>query len=197
MGNKDFCVTILRFATLFGYTPRMRFDLVINVMVKRALLGQNLIVNGDGIQYRPFLHVKDAARAIITVIESDPVFINKNIFNVGNEELNFTIKDLAIEIQKHFPNINIEKAPSNNDVRSYKVKFKKFEHICQFKPEVNLLEGVTEIEEAYKTAQLVDMEDINYYNLQVMKKLVREQTMTYSLALSPRWASKDPLIQSK
>ncbi|MEK6824827.1 MAG: SDR family oxidoreductase, partial [Nanoarchaeota archaeon] len=187
LADSKFSVTILRFATLFGYSPRMRFDLAVNVMAKRALQGKNILLFGDGMQYRPFLHVKDAARAIITVMDEDKIITNKQIFNVGNEKLNFMIKDLVPLIHKHFPNVQVEKIENNKDNRSYNVSFRKFSRICNFQAQFGIEEGVKEIEQALKSGQLVNMDDAIYYNLEVMKNIIKGPLIDYSIASSPRW----------
>lgn len=187
LADSKFSVTALRFATLFGYSPRMRFDLAINVMTKRALQGKSIILNGDGVQYRPFLHVKDASRAIMTVMDEDQSIVNKQIFNVGNSELNFMIKDLVILMQKFFKDAPIERLEGNRDNRSYLVSFKKFERICNFKAIYNVEYGVNEIKAAYEKGELPNMDDIQYYNLEVMKKIITQPLMQYSLASTPRW----------
>ncbi len=189
MADSKFGVTILRFATLFGYSPRMRFDLAVNVMTKRALQGKSILLNGDGMQYRPFLHVKDAARSIMTVMKEEPYITNKQIFNVGNSKLNFMIKDLVPLIQSYFPESKIEKVESNKDTRSYQVNFKKFERICAFEALYDVEYGTKEIEQAFKSGELANMDDPIYYNLEVMKKIIKEPLITYSLASSPRWNS--------
>lgn len=191
MADSKFSITSLRFATLFGYSPRMRFDLAVNVMAKRALQGKTILLNGDGTQYRPFLHVKDASRAIINVMEEDTNIVNKQIFNVGNGDLNFQIKDLVPLIANYFPNTKIEQVEQNKDNRSYKVSFKKFEKVCNFKCLYNVQHGLKEIEESYKSGILANMDDINYYNLEVIKKIIKEPLINYSLASSPRWINGD------
>jgi nucleoside-diphosphate-sugar epimerase len=187
MADSKFAVTVLRFATLFGYSPRMRFDLAINVMSKRALQGQSILLNGDGMQYRPFLHVKDAARAIMTVMDEDPSITNKQIFNVGNSRLNFMIKDLVPLVQSYFQGSKIEKVENNRDTRSYRVSFKKFERICNFQALYDVEHGAKEITSATQEGKLVNMDDSKYYNLEVMKRIIKEPIMGYSLASTPRW----------
>src|SRR3989344_8176557 len=189
LADSKFSVTALRFATLFGYSPRMRFDLAVNVMAKRALQGKNILLNGDGLQYRPFLHVKDAAQSIITVLKEDPSIVNKQVFNVGNSDLNFKIKDLVPLIQSYFPGSSIEQVANNKDERSYRVSFKKFERICGFRPSIGIDHGVKEIESMYKSGTLTDMDSLNYYNLEIMKKVLQEPILKYSLASTPRWSN--------
>ncbi len=191
LADSKFSVTILRFATLFGYSPRMRFDLAINVMTKRALQGKSILLYGDGSQYRPFLHVRDAASSIITVLKEDTSIVNKQIFNVGNSQLNFMIKSLVPLIQSYFPLAPIEKVENNTDTRSYRVSFKKFDKICNFKAEYDVQRGVREIEEAHKSGELKNMDDPIYYNMEVMKTAIKEPLITYSLASTPRWSSVD------
>lgn len=188
LADSSFSVTSLRFATLFGYSPRMRFDLAVNVMAKRALQGKSILLFGDGTQYRPFLHVKDASRAIMTVMTEDPSITNKQVFNVGNSKLNFMIKDLVPLIKSYFPNSTIEKVENNKDNRSYRVSFKKFERICNFQALYGIEDGLKEIEGAYASGKLPDMDDFNYYNLEVMKRIIKEPVINYSIASSPRWA---------
>ena len=190
LADKNFSVTALRFATLFGYSPRMRFDLAVNVMTKRALQDKSILINGDGKQYRPFLHVKDAAHSIFYIMDADSSLVNKEIFNVGNEKLNFMIKDLVEEIAKYFPEVKIEQILFNKDRRSYRPSFNKLEKICHFNTSYNIKDAVEEINEAYKKGYLPDMDDKKYYNVEVLKNILKEPVMTYSLASTPIWENK-------
>ncbi|MFC1685694.1 NAD-dependent epimerase/dehydratase family protein [Nanoarchaeota archaeon] len=190
LADPSFSTTMLRFATLFGYSPRMRFDLAVNVMAKRILQGKPLFLHGEGMQYRPFLHVKDASRSIITIMDEDKAITNKQIFNVGNKNLNFRIKDLVKVIQAYFPNSKVERVDVGKDVRSYRASFKKFEKIFNFEAKYSIEDGLKEIEEAFKAGLLKDMDNEKYYNVEVMKKLIKEKLITYSLASGPRWVNE-------
>lgn len=189
LADSKFSITSLRFATLFGYSPRMRFDLAINVMAKRALQGKSILLHGDGIQYRPFIHVKDVSNAIILVMKEDIAIKNKQIFNVGNEELNFMIRDLVKKISSFFPNSQIEKLENNKDNRSYRVSFRKFDRIFNFKPKYFVEDALREIEKVYNEKILTDMDSETYYNLEIMKKILNKSIIIkdYSPASSPRW----------
>jgi nucleoside-diphosphate-sugar epimerase len=169
----------------------MRFDLAINAMTKRALQGLPILLDGDGSQYRPFLHVKDASKAIMLLIEEDSCIINKQIFNVGNSKMNFMIKDLVFLVQKFFPDSRIEKVEKNKDNRSYKVNFKKFERICGFEAEIDLEKGLEELKSAHENDLLKDMDNEIHYNVEVMKKIIKEPVFTYSLISTPRWNNSD------
>ncbi|MBI3334496.1 SDR family oxidoreductase [Candidatus Pacearchaeota archaeon] len=187
LADSRFSVSTLRFATLFGYSPRMRFDLAVNVMAKRALQGKSIMLYGDGTQYRPFLHVRDASRAILAVMSEDTSITNKQIFNVGNSRLNFMIRDLVPVVQGYFPSSQIEKIENNKDNRSYRVSFRKFERILGFQALHGIEYGLKEIEDAHKSGELANMDDPQYYNLEVMKRIIKEPLINYSIASSPRW----------
>src|SRR3989344_2849263 len=184
IADSKFSVTALRFATLFGYSPRMRFDLAINVMAKRSIQGKSIFLHGEGLQYRPFIHVKDVSKAIILVIKEDIAITNKQIFNLGNGNLNFMIKDLVKVINSFFPGSQIEKIESNKDNRSYRVSFRKFEKIFNFKAEYGVEDALKEIENYYKEGKLSDMDSEIYYNLEIMKRIIKEPVIKYSFALN-------------
>ncbi|TSC80409.1 MAG: NAD-dependent epimerase/dehydratase [Candidatus Peregrinibacteria bacterium Gr01-1014_25] len=170
LSSNDFRVTVLRFSTLFGLSRRMRFDLAINAMAKSGIDGKNLVVNGAGTQYRPFVHLLDAADAILDVLRAEPSVVRGQTFNVGGDHLNFTIQGLAEEVQKAFPDIAIDHATANVDVRSYQVRFQKIVDALGFKPRRGVLDGVEEIKRAAESGVLGSMDDKRYYNLAVMKE---------------------------
>src|SRR3989338_779728 len=185
IADSNFSVTLLRFATLFGYSPRMRFDLAINVMAKRGIQGKSILLHGEGLQYRPFIHVQDVSKAIISVIKEDTAITNKQVFNVGNGNLNFMIKDLVKKINSFFPNSQIEKLEGNKDNRSYRVSFRKFERIFNFKAEYGVEDALKEIEKAHKEGIFKDMDSEIYYNVEVMKKKIKNPLIIYSPAYTP------------
>ena len=121
----DFVVTILRFATAYGFSYRMRFDLVVNAMVLSLYKNRVIRVSGDGTQKRPLVHVKDIARAIIQVINADESKVNGEIFNVGSNDQNFRIIDLAHKIGDAI-GVDYEiQFYGDPDRRSYMVNFTK------------------------------------------------------------------------
>src|SRR5256885_15866533 len=88
-------ITALRMATLYGLSPRMRFDLAINLMVMNAVTRRAIYVLGGGHQWRPFVHVADAAQAYITTLEAPAEKVDRQTFNVGSNDTNYQIGDLA------------------------------------------------------------------------------------------------------
>ena len=160
--NSKLCVTSLRKATLFGMSPRMRFDLVVNTMTGSAFDKKKNTVNG-GNQWRPFLHVEDAAFIYKKFIEVDTKLINGKIFNVGNTKHNYQISKVAGIISK-ITNSKISKS-GNDDNRSYKVNFDKLSKVLNYTPQKGIAEGCKEILKAFKTKKIKNFRDINYYNI--------------------------------
>lgn len=184
LSSNDFRATALRFSTFFGLSPRMRFDLAVNAMTKRALRGENLIVNGAGTQYRPFVHVRDAVEALLLTLRADPAVVRGQIFNVGGDHLNFTIRGLAEEVQSAFPEIRIGHRDFNDDIRSYRVRFQKIREALSFTPRRSILHAVEEMREASSRGLLGNMEEEQYYNIAVMKRTHGRKTESSWLAVS-------------
>ncbi len=159
--SKKFIVNCLRKGTLYGPSPRMRFDLVLNTMTGSAIQDKKIILNG-GDQWRPFLHVDDAASAYIAILENDK--INGEVFNVGNNEQNFKIKDLAKIVKKLIPNTRILQS-NNPDKRSYKVNFDKITNVIGWKTTKRLEDGIVSIKNLFKSSKIKNYKDINYYNI--------------------------------
>lgn len=190
--SADFNVTVFRAATLFGLSPRMRFDLAINVMVKRAFQGHPLVVHGEGMQYRPFLHVQDAAEALIHVVERQDNAAAGKIINLGSDAMNYKIRDLAEAIHKYFPHLELKTAPESADARSYRVTFEKLRETLGIVPKRNLDFAVKELVQAFKDGVLGNLDDDRYYNLMVLKKLNPTFSTFYSPAATPNWSGVLP-----
>lgn len=147
--------TILRFGTLFGLSPRMRFDLVINLFLIQALTKNKITVNG-GDQFRPFLHVQDAAESLIFSLENELT----GTYNVVSE--NYTIREAAEKIQD-LTGCEIEFSDENKDNRNYKVSGKKIKQMG-FEPNKNIEFAYTEIKNAFDNGSFKNFEDAKYSN---------------------------------
>jgi len=187
LNSADFSVTILRLSTLFGYSPRMRFDLAINVMAKRAIQGLEIMLHGDGQQYRPFVHVKDAAKTITTILELDANKISGKVYNVGRNEMNYKISDLAHEVAGYFPGSQLKKVPHNADSRSYRVSFDRLRQELGIVPEKTVKDTVIELQAAVKNGALTDLEADRYYNIKVIKSTTKAMDSFYSPAATAMW----------
>jgi nucleoside-diphosphate-sugar epimerase len=152
--HPDFCVTVLRHATAYGVSPRMRFDLVLNLMTLHAFKRRRIFIMGGGEQWRPIVHVRDIAQAFIAVLEASVSKVNGEIFNAGSTGQNFQILQLAAMVKGVMPDISIEIAPDDPDRRTYHVSFDKIRHVLDFKTQYTPIAGILEIKEALERAQI-------------------------------------------
>ncbi|MEZ5785520.1 MAG: SDR family oxidoreductase [Xanthobacteraceae bacterium] len=150
----DFVVSVLRFSTLFGMSARMRFDLAINGMTEGAWRTGRLPLMRDGSQWRPMIHVRDAARAIEFTLTARPDAINGQVFNAGSSRQNVQIGSLAERIAKLAPrDVKIEWY-GDPDLRSYRVNFDRIAALG-FDTTVSIDEGVAEIVAALESNRVV------------------------------------------
>lgn len=145
LGDDKFCVTALRQATVFGFSHRMRFDLVVNGMVGDYYKYGYFNLLRDGTQWRPHIHVKDTARGFITVMEEDREKVNKEIFNVGSNDMNIQILKLGEKICKGIKKPFKNKWYGDPDKRSYRVNFDKINKVLGFKTKYNIEDASKEI----------------------------------------------------
>jgi nucleoside-diphosphate-sugar epimerase len=144
LANRNFCVVVLRQGTLFGYSPRMRFDLAINGMTYGAWKSGKLPLMRDGSQWRPMLHVQDAARALIFVLGADKSVVNGQIFNVGSSDSNWQIGPLGELVASLVPRDVAIEWYGDPDVRSYRASFDKIRQLG-FHTTISASDGVREI----------------------------------------------------
>ncbi|MEN3043908.1 MAG: NAD-dependent epimerase/dehydratase family protein [Candidatus Hydrothermales bacterium] len=159
-----FSPVILRFATAFGYSPRMRFDLVVNLLIAKALKEKKITVYGKGKQIRPFIHVKDIARAIIKVIEAPDYKVSGEIFNVGSDRMNLSILEVAEKIKKLIPESKIVLLREKEDSRNYSVSFEKIKKTLKFDIKYEIEHAVREIMEAFEKRKINNFYDRIYSN---------------------------------
>jgi len=161
--DKKPSLTILRFGTAYGLSPRMRFDLVINYLTKKALQDKEIKIFG-GEQWRPFVHVYDISRAIKMVLEADDNMVKGEIFNVGATKENYRMKEIGNIIKEIISDTNVEIVKQIKDKRSYHVSFKKIEDTLGFKNEKTVKDGVIEIKDAIESGIIKDPNNDKYYN---------------------------------
>ena len=177
MEDKDFCPTILRNGTVFGLSPRMRFDLIINIMTKYAVTQNKIFIVGGGLNWRPLVHVEDVAAAFILALEAPLEKVKGEIFNVGSNELNFQVKDIASMIKKIMPGVEIEYTPSDTDTRSYRVCFDKIKNTLTFKTTKSVEDGIKEIAKVIKDGTLGDLDSTKYITL---KRIVELKSIPFA-----------------
>jgi len=155
--------TILRLGTTFGLSRRMRFDLAVNLLTAKAILEDEIPVYG-GEQYRPFVHVHDTARAFARVLEAPEEDVDHEIFNVGDNDLNYAIKDVGRTIEDLVPDAEVHFVEHTEDNRTYRVSFDKINYILDWETQYDLTDGVTEIEDWIQDEGITDYSKNEYRN---------------------------------
>lgn len=157
-------VTSLRFATVFGVSRRMRFDLAVNVMTKNAYVQQRVVVDGGGKQWRPFVHVRDVSEAIARSLEAPLDVVRGQVFNVGTNKNNIRILNLAYRVRDMVPGTHVEISGSDPDLRDYNVNFDKLSASLGWAPGLTVDDGIREVLEGLKSGEL-DPDDRRAYTL--------------------------------
>lgn len=183
LSSQGFAPTILRFATIHGLSFRPRFDLVVNLLSARAAVEKKIGIFG-GSQWRPFIHVGDAADAIVRVIQAPLNSVRSEIFNVGSTNENYQIKEIGTIIRQILPDVKIEYADLDGDKRNYIVSFQKIEKKLDFNANRIVREGVTEIINAVKEGLIPDYSDPHFSNVAYLKKGVNLSTLKESTSIA-------------
>jgi nucleoside-diphosphate-sugar epimerase len=155
LATPSFCPTAVRFATLYGLSGRMRFDLAINAMVLGARKTGKIPIMKDGTQWRPFLHVRDAARALAELLGQDPPRVRGKVFNVGSDEQNYQIAPLAELVASSMTSRPTLEWYGDPDLRSYRVSFRQAREELHFTPQLSPKDATLEIESALAAGTLV------------------------------------------
>ena len=164
--NLDFSPVILRFSTAFGLSTRMRFDLTINEFTQTLINGDELLIY-DADTWRPYCHVKDFARVIFKIINSDNELVKNQVFNVGSNQNNFTKRDIITKILEYIPDGVVKYKNKGSDPRNYKVNFKKLEDMLNIKDYISIEEGIKEIIEFNKNNKIQNYKDIKFGNYKI------------------------------
>jgi nucleoside-diphosphate-sugar epimerase len=160
----DFIPTALRFATVYGLSPRMRFDLTVNEFIREVTFDRELNIFGEQF-WRPYCHVNDIARACITVLTAKNEKVDHEVFNVGNTMENYQKKMIADEILKIVHEAKINFVPKEEDPRDYKVDFSKISEVLDFNITQTVPKGLVEIHNMLKAGILSDPFNLKYLNV--------------------------------
>ncbi len=160
MADNDFCPVALRPSTVFGWSPRLRTDIVFNNLLVSGYVNNALDIHSDGTPWRPIIHVRDVARIVEICISAESAKISGQAFNVGMLNGNYTVAQIAIEANKCLGNkLDIRfNTESLKDPRSYKVSFKKAEKILGFQAQYDLNFGGNEILEKISELEISKLE---------------------------------------
>lgn len=138
--------TVLRFATVYGLSPRMRFDLTVNDFTRQSVTHGELTVFGEQF-WRPYCHVEDLAGACIVTLEASEKIVSGQVFGVGHTEENYQKGMIVDAILKQLPQTKINRVNSNQDPRDYRVDFSKIQKVLGFKITRRVADGIREIQD--------------------------------------------------
>ena len=202
ISDKDFSPVILRFATVFGLSPRMRFDLFINMFVAMALTTKKIILNSDGKAWRPNVHIDDVCKAIRYCIDYDHTPEKPLILNVGDTQQNFQIIKVAEMIKNEIPSCEItylqnignssplkdlvkdRKIQDGVDTRTYQVSFELIKNIFPgFQCDWSVQKGIQAMMQYFKELPLTEEQfnNIGFYRLQKMEYLLKNGYLSEDL----------------
>lgn len=171
--EKNFYPVVVRPGTVCGYSPRMRFDLTVNILTINALMRRSMTVFG-GIQKRPNIHITDMCRAYALLLAAPKTRIAGKIYNVGYQ--NYTVMELARMVKRILgdPTIAIDVKPTS-DIRSYHISSEKIRRELGFVPKHTVEEAIRDIRKAYENGFLHDaFKNKKYYNIQTMQSVLRK-----------------------
>jgi nucleoside-diphosphate-sugar epimerase len=161
--NGQWCPTPLRFATIFGVAPRMRFDLTVNEFTMEMLTTRQLKVFGEQF-WRPYVHVRDAARAIRLVLNTPASKLGGDVFNVGATDQNFQKQQLVEMIRPYAPDAVVEFVHKNEDPRDYRVSFARITEQLGFKITRTVPQGIAEVAQLVGGSVIGNFGDGRYRN---------------------------------
>lgn len=156
--------TCLRFSTVYGLSPRIRFDLTVNEFTKDLAMGKELVVFGEQF-WRPYCHVVDLCRGVLTVLNASDETVAFEVFNVGCTEENYTKQMIVDEIKKQLPNAQVKYVQKNEDPRDYRVSFEKIKGRLGFKVSKTVPDGIRQVITAVHDGFINNPDDPKYKNI--------------------------------
>lgn len=173
LADEDFCPVMLRKGTVYGFSPRMRYDLVVNTFVKDAFSNGVLNLHMGGEMWRPLLEIRDAARAYIACVEAPADKVRGEIFNVVNQ--NFRISEVGLRVREALRpfDVDVDLKPTYgiSGVRNYRVSGDKIGRVLGFQPSISIEDSVTDLVTQMRRHDYTDFANPRYYNIQWMTLL--------------------------
>jgi nucleoside-diphosphate-sugar epimerase len=185
LNDHDFTVVMFRPSTVFGASPRLRCDIVYNSLIASAFTTGKIEILSDGSPWRPVIHIKDLCNALISGLEAPKNLVSGQSFNVGIENGNYTVRELAEVAQRVVPGSKLVFLNQHNDPRTYKVSFKKILNTLKdyFKPKWNLESGGNELVQYFKDINFTenDFRNEKVNRLKKLEKLIKEKKINNRL----------------
>jgi nucleoside-diphosphate-sugar epimerase len=175
LADDDFCPVFLRNATAYGFSPRLRGDLVVNDLVGHALLAGEVRLRSDGSAWRPLVHVEDIGAAFLALLEAPADRVRGQAYNIGRSGDNYRISAVAREVARQVPGSTVTFAPgSGRDTRNYRVSCERITaDVPGFRPRWRLAEGVAQLAEVYRRhhVRLADLTGPRHQRLARIRQL--------------------------
>jgi len=193
LADESFSPTFLRCATAYGVSPRLRFDIVLNNLVAWALTSGKVLLKSDGTPWRPIVHIEDISRAFLAVLEAPREAVHAQAFNVGRNDQNYRILEIAQIVKDTVPGCEVAFAEgAGPDKRNYRADFSKIARVLPgFQPRWDARKGARELYEAYRSIglQLEDFEGPRYRRIDQIRRLMSAGNLGTDL----RWRS-EPVV---
>jgi nucleoside-diphosphate-sugar epimerase len=190
LADGSFSPTFLRCATAYGASPRLRFDIVLNNLVAWAFTSGKVFLKSDGSPWRPIVHIEDISRAFLTVLTAKRELVHNQAFNVGKDDQNFRIREIAQIVKETVPGCEIAfAADAGPDKRNYRADFSKIARVLPaFQPKWDARKGAKQLYEAYKAIglKLEDFEGPRYRRIDQIKQLMAAGNLGADL----RWVAE-------
>lgn len=168
--GEDFVVTVIRPATLCGFSPRQRLDLTVNILTNHAVNERVIRVFG-GEQYRPNLHIEDMCRAYLEVLQQPASKVNGQVFNVGAD--NMKVSQIAEIVASQVEGLVEVRVEPTQDQRSYRISSERIAEAIGFRPEFTISDAVRDLQEAFTSGRLPNsLTDPTYFNIQRMNEIL-------------------------
>lgn len=200
LADSRFCPTFLRNATAFGVSPRLRFDLVLNNLVAWAYSTGRVLIKSDGTPWRPIVHIEDISRAFLAVLEAPMDLVHNEAFNVGRNEDNYRVRELAEIVSETVPGTEIEyAADAGPDKRCYRVDCSKIRRVLpSFQPVWDARRGAQELYETYRKfgVNVSDFEGIRYKRIAHIRALIAEGVLDESLRWNRAYSTTPELAEA-
>ena len=184
LAGENFSPTCLRFSTIYGLSGRTRFDLVVNLLTAKGVMDGEITIQG-GDQWRPFLHVDDAALALLHTLESPLAQVHQQVFNVGSDEQNYTIQQIGEIIKEMVPSAKLLNLGLDGDRRNYRADFKKIREQLGFVPRWSVARGIGQVIDVIRSGEVKDYRAAKYSNV---KFLTEEENAVSLVRHESSWA---------
>jgi nucleoside-diphosphate-sugar epimerase len=191
LADDDFSPTYMRNATAYGISPRLRLDIVLNDFVAAAYTTGRVYIKSDGTPWRPIVHIRDIVAAVVAVLEAPREVVHNQTLNVGRNDENYRVRELADIVAEIIPGCRVEYAPGGGpDLRCYRVSFDKIGRVLPaFRPAWTARKGAQELYDAYRAAGLTseDLQRGRYVRISEIRRLQKAGQLDNSL----RWSRKN------